>query len=90
MWFTIALQQINNIPAGTLLLITRVSENQIKVVSVSDPKERVIMHQPALWLRNIGFHPDLYSEKRATICEREIIWNRRRRRYSANEKTVDR
>ena len=83
MWFTIALQQINNIPAGTLLLITRVSENQITVVPVSDPKERVIMHQPARWLRNIGFHPDLYSDKRMSICVREILSTRRRKIYSS-------
>lgn len=61
MWFTIALKEINDIPRGTLLKITKCTGHSITVETVSMPKpQKAIMHQPAWWLEDIGFHPDLY------------------------------
>ena len=62
MWFTIALREINDIPAGTLLKITKCYRNTIYVETCSSPIQRVGMHQPAWWLKDIGFHPNMYKE----------------------------
>ena len=61
MWFAIALQDINDIPRGTLLEITEYTEYKIVVRSIGlEPPQRVTMHIPAWWIDNIGFHPNLY------------------------------
>lgn len=63
MWFTIALEEINDIPRGTLLKITRFTKHQIIVESVGlDTPQRVIMDKPVWWLKDIGFHPRLYTQ----------------------------
>ena len=63
MWFAIALNDINDIPAGTLLKITEFSKVRKRMVveSISDVSvgRRVVMHQPAWWLRNIGISREL-------------------------------
>ena len=64
MWFTIALRDINDIPSGTLLKITEYSEHHITVQSIGlDSPQKVIMHLPPLWLKNIGFDPSMYWDQ---------------------------
>lgn len=71
MWFTIALEEINDIPAGTLLKITKYTQTNISVETCPPAKkDRAILHQPNWWIRTIGLKPELLD-----------INNLRNRRY---------